>query len=107
MALSQQQLLAALLQSQPQPQEQQQQEEPMKAPKTKIPSGSLPIFKAPRGRLAEAVEKIDKTFDAASLLGWFFHRIKPSLSPTDLRVGYWEDLYDAMLTATERVKAID
>ena len=113
MALSQQQLLATLLQPPPQ----QQPDPPQETGKSKIAVPSAPLFKAPRARLAEAMQKIDKTFDAAlcsdldpsslALLGWCFHRIKPSLSPTDLRVVYWEDLFDTMLTATERVKAID
>ena len=85
--------------------------------KTKINGSSLPLYKAPKLRLAEALEKaVDKTFDAVlcsdldqsslAILGWCFHRIKPSLSPTDLRVAYWEDLYDAMRIASERYKAI-
>ena len=108
---SQQQLLAAAALLQPEKQEEQQ------CSKTKIAIPSKPLFELPKVRLAEAVETIDKVFDPAlcsdleqsslALLGWCFHRIRPSLTPSDLRVTTWEDLYDTMVTAAKRVKAID
>ncbi|MCP4240500.1 MAG: hypothetical protein GY772_08035 [bacterium] len=94
---------------------QQQVQQPSEADKKKgeITTGSVPIWKLPRVRLAEAAEHVAE-FDSAmsadldqitlAVLLWCLTRIKPNLRVTELRSSTYLELYGTCKVAAERVK---